>query len=393
MPTVHSAETRNLTVNQGVEIDRVAIVAPNLDILGGQGVQAFSLAEALAKDGIQVDFVAVNPRFPKGLRWVRRIPLLRTLLNQIFYTASLLRLRDADVVHIFSASYWSFMLAPLPALIAAKLFSKPSVLNYHSGEADDHLRNWGYRVHPWLRLADRIVVPSVYLQQTFRRYGYHADVVCNVIDLDAFTYRQRVSIKPRLLSNRNLESHYGVDKILKAFAILKRSYPQATLTVAGYGSQEKSLRQWVAAEGISDIQFVGRIEPELMPALYNRSDIFINASSIDNQPISILEAFASGLTVISTPIGDIPNMMGEGERGLLLENGDPSSIADAVRTLLECPSQGQELARRARADVERYTWAQVRDCWINAYHSAAAAHRPDNAINRKAKFDETTTHS
>jgi hypothetical protein len=138
---------------------RVAIVAASLDILGGQGVQARSLVDGLAVDGHDVQFLPVNPGFPRGLRWLRRIRYLRTLVNEALYLPALARLAATDVAHVFSASYTSFLLAPVPAMLAARLFNARVVLHYHSGEADDHLSRWGALVHPWLRLADAIVVP------------------------------------------------------------------------------------------------------------------------------------------------------------------------------------------------------------------------------------------
>lgn len=373
-------------------IRRIAIVAPSLDILGGQGVQARSIAEALSADGVDVDLIPINPRFPKGFRWLRQIPILRTLFNQCIYIASLIRIRRADVVHIFSASYWSFLLAPLPALVAARVFAKPSILNYHSGEADDHLKNWGCWVHPWLRLADKIVVPSVYLRETFERYGYQAQVIRNVIDISAFIFRSRDVIRPKILSNRNLETHYGIDSVLKAFALVKRKYPEACLTIAGYGSQESNLRSWVENQNITGVDFVGRIEPEQMPDLYNDADIFINASTIDNQPISILEAFASGLPVVSTPTGDIPNMIGTGQRGVLVNDRNPETIAKAIQSLIENPQHALLLTRAAHEEACRYTWAKVRDCWLRTYYQTGNS-LTDGLSDTEAGLDETTTHS
>ncbi len=179
---------------------RIAIVAPSLDILGGQGIQARDLADALERDGFDVLFLAINPRFLRGLRWLRRVPILRTLLNQFLYAFTLPRLRRADVVHVFSASYWSFLISPVPAILAARSLGKRIILNYHSGEADDHLARWGVRVHPFLRLVDAIVVPSVYLQHVFRTHGYEARVVRNIIDLSTFEFRVRDPLQPKLLS-------------------------------------------------------------------------------------------------------------------------------------------------------------------------------------------------
>lgn len=349
---------------------RIALVAPSLDILGGQGIQAYALAERLRGEGYEVMFIPINPSFPRGVRWVRRSPYLRTLLNQSLYLPSLRRLRHADVAHVFSAAYWSFLLAPAPAILAARLLGKPVLLHYHSGEADDHLATWGALVHPWLRLVDEIVVPSEYLRGVFARHGHRARVIRNTVDVSRFRYREREALCPRLLSTRNFEPHYGVDRTLEAFALLKGRYPEATLTIAGSGSEERRLRQLAAS--LAGIRFLGRVEPGGIPALYAEADIFVNSSLVDNQPVSVLEAFASGLPVVSTGTGDIGAMVRDGETGLLIPPGDPAAMAKAVGELLEHPEHAMLIARHARQEVEKYTWSQVREEWASVYRGMAA---------------------
>jgi glycosyltransferase involved in cell wall biosynthesis len=346
---------------------RLGMVAPSLDILGGQGIAARSLAQALEGEGVKVFFVPVNPRFPPGLGWLRKIPVARTLFNQCLYVASLLRLRHVDVVHVFAAAYWSFVLAPLPAIVVGRLFGKKVVLNYHSGEAADHLAHWGWLVHPWVRLASMVVVPSAYLQQAFDQHGHATKVVRNFIDLSAFRYRERRQLRPVLLSNRNLEAHYGVFNSLEAYVLLKQRVPEATLTIAGYGSQLKLLRQRVAEQGIKDVTIVGRVEPRHMPALYEQADIFVNSSLIDNQPISILEALAAGLPIVTTPTGDIAAMVQHGQCGTMVPVNDPQAMADAMQALLDAGPQAAELAKRGRAAVASYTWPQVYQAWMDVY--------------------------
>jgi len=125
--------------SSGKALQRIALVAPSPSILGGQAVQAKAVADYLRSDGYHVDFVPIDPRFPRGVGWLKRLPILRTLVNEGLYLSSLRRLRHAHIVQILSASYWSFLLAPLPAILAARRLKKPIILNYHSGEADDHL--------------------------------------------------------------------------------------------------------------------------------------------------------------------------------------------------------------------------------------------------------------
>jgi len=359
------------TVSKGTGM-RVVLVAPTLDILGGQAVQAHALAEALRRDGYEVMLLPVNPCFPRGFRWLRRYPYVRTLLNQTLYLSSLLRLRHADVVHVFSASYWSFLLAPLPAILAARGLGKRIILHYHSGEAEDHLARWSSLVHPWLRLVSDIVVPSDYLRKVFARHGYRTRVIPNVIDTSRFRYRERIPPRPHLLSTRNLEPYYQVENTIRAFALLKTLFPDAILTIAGYGSQAEELRRLVSLFGLEGVRFVGAVNPSLLPALYDAADIFVNSSIVDNQPVSVLEALASGLSVVTTGPGDIAAMVRDGDTGLLVPPGDPAAMAKAVTNLLDNPDHARLMARRAKQEIDRYTWAAVRKEWAAVYAESMA---------------------
>jgi glycosyltransferase involved in cell wall biosynthesis/folate-dependent phosphoribosylglycinamide formyltransferase PurN len=346
---------------------RVALIAASPEISGGHSAQAQALTTELRKADHEVSWIPIDARFPAGLRWIRRVPYLRTLLNQTLYLPSLLGIARADLVHVFSASYWSFLLGPAPAIIAAKLMRKPVVLHYHSGEADDHLRRWRKSVAPLLRMVDEIVVPSAFLQRVFAEHGYRTRVIPNVIDTSQFLYRERMPLRPRVLSVRNLESYYQVENTIIAFAQLKQRFPEATLTIAGTGSRERALRALAEQLHVSGVRFLGSVDPAAIPQTYDAADIFVNSSVVDNQPVSILEAFASGLPVVSTPTGDIASMLRGGEAGLLVDAGDPAAVANAVTRLLDEPELSIQLARRAREEAERHTWSRIGAEWNTLY--------------------------
>jgi glycosyltransferase involved in cell wall biosynthesis len=351
---------------------RIAVVAPSLDIVGGQSIQAEALCAGLRQAGYEVDFVPINPRFPRGLGWLRRCPYARTALNQALYLPSLHRLREADVVHVFSASYWSFLIAVAPALLAARRFGKRILLNYHSGEAEDHLERWGALVHPWLALAHEIVVPSEYLRAVFARHGYPARAVPNLVDTTRFRYRDRMPPHARFLSARNLEPYYRVDVTLEAFALVRERFPSATLTIAGDGSERGRLVRRAATLGERGIRFVGRVDPAQMPTYYEAADVFVNSSIVDNQPLSVLEAFAAGLPVVSTATGDIAALVRDGETGLVVPPDDPAATAKALTVVLEYPVRALRMARQARSEVEAFTWSRLRDQWAAAYAGVPA---------------------
>jgi glycosyltransferase involved in cell wall biosynthesis len=350
---------------------RVLIVGPSLRIVGGQSVQAATILENLRREpGIEVSFLPVNPALPGPLGALQKIKYVRTVLTLPAYCAALLaRVRAYDVIHVFSASYWSFLLAPAPAMLAARLYGRKVVLNYHSGEAEDHLTHWRRTALPLIRMADSIAVPSGYLADVFAKFGFQARVVFNVVDTGQFRFRERRPLEPVFLTNRNLEPMYNTGCVLRAFEIIRNRIPGARLIVAGEGSQRPRLEALRNALGLREVEFTGRIPPAAMPELYDRAGVFLNGSDIDNMPLSILEAFTSGLPVISTDAGGIPYMVENGRTGLLVPRGDYRAMAARAISLFEDDSLAWRLAHNARRECERYRWEAVRAGWLDLYSS------------------------
>jgi glycosyltransferase involved in cell wall biosynthesis len=352
---------------------RVAIVAPSMRILGGQSVQAQRLLDGW-RDDADVDawLVPHNPLPPAPLRPLLNIKYLRTVVTQLCYWPLLLReLRRADVVHIFSASYWSFVLSPLPAVLVAKVHAKPILFNYHSGEAPEHLRR-SFIAPSVLRTVDRNVVPSTFLRDVFEAHGIHADVIPNVVELDRFSYRVRDPLRPRVLSTRNFEAHYNVACTLRAFARLQTRFPDATLTLVGAGGEEARLREQAMSLRLRHVTFVGRVSQAEMPRYYADADIYLQTPAIDNMPVSVLEAFASGLPVVSTDVGGVPGMLQHGVHGLLAPDDDDAAIAAHMMTLLDDPASARAMASAAFESCRRYAWPVVRDRWLATYRDLAA---------------------
>lgn len=358
------------TARSSVPPLRLLIVGPSLDILGGQAVQAARLMKRLeAEPSLEVGFLPINPRLPGLLRKLQSIKYVRTVVTSLMYCATLLaRVRRYDVIHIFSASYFSFVLAPTPAMLIARLYGRKILLNYHSGEADDHLARWRRTAVPTLRLADAIGVPSEYLVRVFARYGLKAEAIFNIIGTDTFRFRERRPLRPVFLSNRNLESHYGVDRVLKAFAIIQQSYPEASLLVAGDGSQRRSLEELALELKLQNVDFTGQIAHEKVFDSYDAADIYLNGSEIDNQPLSLLEAFACGLPVVTTNAGGIPDIVTHERTGLMVQGGDYEGLARESIRLLQDAELAERITVQARAECRKYSWETVRDQWLSLYN-------------------------
>jgi glycosyltransferase involved in cell wall biosynthesis len=357
----------------------VCLVAPSLSILGGQAVAAQRLLERLRMvPGLEVDFLPHDPRTNALLRQLQRVKYVRTVATSIAYVESLLRRLPAyDVVHVFSASYWSFLLAPTPAILIGKWLGKRVVVNYRSGEAEDHLTRWPKTSIPTLQRADAVATPSGYLVDVFAHFGIQAESIANFVDPGAVRYRRRDVLKPVFLSNRNFQSLYNIPCVLRAFARIQEQRPEARLIVVGSGPEGERVHALARELSLRNVDFVGAVKPTEMGRYYDEADVYLNASDIDNMPNSIIESFACGLPVVTTRAGGIPYIVEHERNGLLVDCGDHEALANSALRLLDDPALAHRLIDEGLSDVQRhYTWEAVGEGWAALYRRLVGAEAP-----------------
>jgi L-malate glycosyltransferase len=343
---------------------KVLIVATSLRVIGGQSIQAKRLREAFENDAeIEMRFLPNNPAAP-----FQNIKYLRTIFASLKFWWSLLReVPKSDVVQVFSSATTGYIIATLPPLVVSKIFGRKVVLNYHSGELENHIKNWRRTALPTMRKFDEIVVPSQFLVDVFAKYELQATAIFNFVDSADFKFLEREAFRPVFLSNRNFEAHYNVADCLRAFQIVQKRFPEAALFVAGFGTEETALKRLAADLQLANVEFVGKIPNEEMARLYEKTDIYLNSSLVDNMPLSFIEAFACGLPVVSYATGGIPYLVGDGETGLLVAPDDFETMAQKAVFLLENQEFTKKIVAKARAEVVKYSWENVRAGWHELY--------------------------
>lgn len=347
---------------------RVVIVAPRIQhLIGGQEVQADLLLRLWRDDpALHISYVGTNLALP---RWLERIPYLRTMVRFPIYLAKLLvELRKADVTHIFSAAFSSFLISTVPAFYVSRILGKKVIVNYRSPFGKRHVSaSWIAR--SILRRADKVVVPSEYLVDVFREFHVTAEAIPNVVDLTLFSYRAREPLRPFLLSSRNLEFRYGVDLVVRAFAEVQKVFPEARLWVVGEGPQENAIRRLTAELDLKGVEVAGRVTRENIGRFYDKADILVNAPRVDNMPVSILEAFASGLPVVTTDAGGIPYIVRHEQTGLVSNTEDWRQLAANVIRLLQDPTLVRRLTENAYQQSFTYHWDTIRQQWLRLYRN------------------------
>lgn len=335
--------------------------------------QCEQLRRLLQAEGVQVHLVQTNAAYSPA--WVGQVPVLRAAFRLVPYLVALWRgVGAAQVVHVLANSGLAWHLLAAPALRVARWRGVPAIVNYRGGQADDFFTAAPRYVLRQLAGAAQRVTPSPFLVRVFAKHGLSARVIPNIIDLARFKPGplRDPGAQPHLVVTRNLEAIYDIGTALKAFASLRQQWPAARLTVAGSGPELAALRQQAADLGVADaVHFAGRIANADIPALYASADLLLNPSTADNMPISILESLASGVPVVSTDAGGIPDLVEHGRTALLVPVGDPAAMAQAATRLLSEPALRQQLREQGLLEVARYAWPHVRDQWQQAYRQAA----------------------
>ncbi len=348
---------------------RVLLVAPSPPPYGGMALQSRLLEKLLQNDGISVAFFPSNFALRGWLGPLNHISGVRTLVRGVLIWPRLWEaVRQTEIVHVLAASWLYFFLVVWPAVMVGRACRKRVVLNYRGGEAARFFRQYGWLARPVFKLASVVTAPSNFLAEVIgNHFGIPVAIVPNILDLSAFQYRERSSFQPKLLVTRHLEKMYDVESVLRAFQMVQEHHPEASLWIAGVGSQEGCLRRLVSEWGLQNVRFLGYVAHEDLPGICDQCDVLVNASRVDNFPGALLEASAAGLVVVSTGAGGIPFVYQDSKDAVLVEPGDWQGLGWAVQKVLDHPTMGADLTKAALAMARNCDWKEVRKSLYAVY--------------------------
>jgi glycosyltransferase involved in cell wall biosynthesis len=354
----------------------IGVVGPLPPPFGGMANQTRQLAELLQSEGITVSIVQTNADYRPS--WVAHLPFIRALFRLTpFLLALWQQTKRFDVVHVMANSGWSWHLVAVPAVWIAKLRNTPVIVHYHGGEAESFLARSAQTVRMTMRQASALIVPSGFLKAVFARFDMPATIVPNVVDLDRFhNPAPHRAVRRHLLVPRNLEPIYDNETAIRAFSTVRCMHPDATLTIAGSGPLAESLHDLAESIGVGGgTVFSGRLDRDAMAQAYRKADIVINPSLVDNMPISILEALASGVPVVSTNVGGVPFVVNNEQTALLVPRKSPDAMAEAILRVMDDSALSEKLVNNGLAEAQKYTWQRVRPLLTEVYEKARRARR------------------
>ncbi|MDB6027990.1 MAG: putative glycosyltransferase [Verrucomicrobiales bacterium] len=309
------------------------------------------LALRLSAEGMKVITTS-----SKRARLPRLVDMMRTTWT---------RRADYDFAHVAVFSGAAFLWAESTCGLLRRL-GKPYALTLHGGNLPNFARANPFRVRRLLKSAQCVLAPSAYLRETMSVYRDDVRLMENAVDIGRYEFRLRKKVQPSLVWLRSFHEIYNPTLAPKVLELIGREFPEARLTMIGPdkdGSLEKT-KQTARALRVDDrIVFAGGIEKSAVPEYLHCGDIFLNTSNIDNAPVSVIEAMACGLCVVSTDVGGIPFLLKNRHNALLVPPNDLNAMAGAVRNILIDHDLAKRLSENARTKAEDYDWAVVLPKW------------------------------
>jgi len=226
-----------------------------------------------------------------------------------------------------------------------------------------------------------VVTQTGYLARCVARYDAKTRLIPNALDIPRYSFRLRESPRPELIWLRSFHQIYNPSLAVEALALLVDAYPEVHLTMIGPDKGDGSLdAARLAAEtlGVADrVRFVDAIPKAEVPVWLEKADIFLSTTDFDNTPVTVEEAMACGLCVVSTKVGGVPYLVDDGVIGLLVPPRDGVAMATAVRRILTEPGLAARLSQQGRTKVEEFDWTRVLPQWQELFLSIGAAPQGD----------------
>lgn len=330
---------------------KILYIGNKLEKHGAAPTSVDILPDLLAEEGLE--FRAVSHFKNKPLR-------LLHMLGSIFRNH-----RGLDLVLIDTYSTSNFWYA-VSCGYCCKLLNLPYIFILHGGNLGERFKESSARILKIFKKAYFNIVPSKFLMEQLEQFNLdNLLYIPNAINISHYSFKERETFRARILWVRSFDKVYRPKLAIKVISALRQHFPEAELCMVGPekdGSHEK-LKEYVRKHQLP-VKFPGKLSKDEWAKLSEDYDIFLNTASVDNLPVSVLEAMALGLPVVSARVGGIPYLIQHDLSGKLAE-GNVKDLADKIRQLIENPQQAISISQNARAEAEKYDWAKLKRLWVD----------------------------
>lgn len=269
------------------------------------------------------------------------------------------------LIDVFSgqAFVWAFISGWL-----LKLLKKPFVLMLRGGDLPKFAESHPHLVRKLFSWANGIYSPSKYLKEKLGKFYVNIQIIPNPIEIEKYKFTCRIQISPRLVWLRAFHGIYNPSLVPKVLSLLINNQSKGIeILMVGPDKGDGSLQRMnLLAEEFMVEQFINIITgvpKDQVPFYLNQGDIFINTTNIDNTPVSVIEAMACGLCIVSTNVGGVPYLLEHEVDALLVSPNDPEAMASAIQRILNEPELSNRLSSNARKKAESYDWSIILPQW------------------------------
>lgn len=277
--------------------------------------------------------------------------------------------KTVDYVLIDTYSSTAFWYAWLSAMFC-RFFNIKYIHILHGGSLPDRLKRSKWFCDRIFMYSYANVAVSGYLKYYFEKAGYQAIMIPNNIDIAQYPFKRRTTLKPRLLWVRSFHRQYNPNMAADVLAMLLKDYAEAELCMVGPdkdGSMQE-FKNYCTQLGITEhVKVTGLLSKPEWHTLSEDYDIFINTTHVDNTPVSVIEAMALGLLVVSTNVGGLPFLLEDGKDALLVNKGDAEAMYKSVKSLIDNTTLSSVLVDNARAKAASFDWEVVKELWKSLF--------------------------
>lgn len=269
---------------------------------------------------------------------------------------------DYILIDTFSTSnfYYAFIISQL-----SRIFRIKYIPILHGGNLPSRLENNKYLCYLLFSNSYKNIAPSNYLKSAFDNKGFKTVFIPNIVEIENYQFKKREKMNPRLFWVRAFKEIYNPTLAVKVLYKLKKKYPEASLCMVGPfvdNSYNECLKLVKELNLESSIEFTNVLLKEDWHTKSEDFDIFINTTNFDNTPVSVMEAMALGLPVVSTNVGGIPFLVEDKKDGLLVDKENEEQLTNSIISILN--NEFPDLSINARAKVENFSWETNKEKWF-----------------------------
>ena len=283
------------------------------------------------------------------------------LIDMLFTTIKNVNKVDCVLIDTYSTqNFWyAFLISQI-----CRLANQKYIPILHGGNLPQRIQKNPKLAALIFKNAFANVAPSKYMVHELNKVGYkNVILIPNQIDLSQYSFKERSAISPKILWVRALADIYNPRMALQALAIVQKTFPNAKLCMVGPDKGElENVRNLAKSLSVS-VVFKGKLSRNEWTRLSEDYDIFINTARTDNTPVSVIEAMALGLPVISTNVGGMPFLINDGDQGLLVADDSASQMAKSILKILNNPEIGKSITLNAKKMIADFDATVVAKQW------------------------------